>query len=218
MNEQYQYMFDKTNEDCRLLGCVSGTTWKKDPKRLGFVLARYKFVSKMVSGLDSVLEIGCGDGWASKVVYDVVKSLILTDVDQAFVDEASKTVSQWSKKAICRTQNFIESSNQDLLDGIYCLDVLEHIERTYEKQFLSNIWASLRPGGLFIVGMPSIESQTAIAPEKRDPGHINCKSLDELKNCLQRVFKTVLPFSMNDEVLHTGQAAMSNYILCICVK
>ena len=50
------------------LGLMSGWGWYDDPKRLAFTLARYKFVSKMLAGLDDVLEVGCGDGFGSRIV------------------------------------------------------------------------------------------------------------------------------------------------------
>ena len=41
------------------LGVMSSDYWRRDPKRLVFTLARYKFVSKMLDGKESVAEIGC---------------------------------------------------------------------------------------------------------------------------------------------------------------
>ena len=40
------------------LGKSTNYVWNNDPKRLGITLARYKFVSKMVSLNESILEIG----------------------------------------------------------------------------------------------------------------------------------------------------------------
>ena len=37
---------------------MASFSWDKDPKHLGFVFSRYKFVSKMFSGKNKVLEIG----------------------------------------------------------------------------------------------------------------------------------------------------------------
>lgn len=36
------------------------------------MLFRYKFVSKMLAGLDHVLEIGCGDGFGARIVAQAV--------------------------------------------------------------------------------------------------------------------------------------------------
>ena len=50
------------------LGLMSGSVWRDDPKRLVFSLARYKFVAKMLSGSQRVVEIGCADAFCSRIV------------------------------------------------------------------------------------------------------------------------------------------------------
>ena len=64
--------------------------------------------------------------------------------------------------------------------------------------------------------MPSIESQEIIPFDKRDPGHVNCKSGVELRTFLEGFFPNVFLFSMNDEVVHTGHTKMSHYLLALC--
>ena len=44
------------------LGLMTNQAWNEDPKHFLFTLARYKFVAKMLSGNEEVLEIGCADG------------------------------------------------------------------------------------------------------------------------------------------------------------
>ncbi|MBU0972205.1 MAG: hypothetical protein KKC20_16255, partial [Proteobacteria bacterium] len=46
-----------------------------DPIRLSFVTARYKFCARLLSGMDRVLEIGCGDGFGSTIVAKEVGKL-----------------------------------------------------------------------------------------------------------------------------------------------
>ena len=200
------------------LGWVSSSTWDRDPKRLLFLMSRYKFVAKMLIGSKQVLEIGCGDGWGSRLVAEEVDRLILTDYDPRFIENARAVVRQWTSDVDFSVLDITSSQYQTQVDAVYCLDVLEHIEPGLEQDVFSNVYNSLVDGGVFIVGMPSIESQSFIPEERRDPGHINCKSLYELQASMKKCFKTVLPFSMNDEVLHTGQAAMSNYIFAVGVK
>ena len=48
--------------------------WTVDPKCLLFSLSRYKFVSKLLSGETNVLEVGCGDGFYSRIVAQTVKN------------------------------------------------------------------------------------------------------------------------------------------------
>ncbi|MFT5130609.1 MAG: hypothetical protein ACI8W8_004240, partial [Rhodothermales bacterium] len=68
--------------------------------------------------------------------------------------------------------------------------------------------------GAVILGMPSIESQAYASPASRE-GHVNCKTQEQFKALLDRYFHHVFPFSMNDEVVHTGFARMANYLLVL---
>ena len=67
---------------------MSGWVWIDDPKRLAFTLARYKFVSKMFAGLDRVLEVGCADGFGSRIVAQAVGKLTAVDFDAKLLESA----------------------------------------------------------------------------------------------------------------------------------
>jgi 2-polyprenyl-3-methyl-5-hydroxy-6-metoxy-1,4-benzoquinol methylase len=100
-------------------------------------------------------------------------------------------------------------------DGIYCMDVLEHIEPADEATFLSNLVAPLQRHGVCIVGTPSLESQPYASTNSK-LGHVNCKTQPDLKRTMQDYFDNVFMFSMNDEVVHTGYAKMSHYNIALC--
>ena len=52
--DQYEDLFDVENEVGRFrMGLMSNQTWYDDPKRLGFQLARYKFVARLLVSIDS---------------------------------------------------------------------------------------------------------------------------------------------------------------------
>ena len=188
--------------------------WENDPRRFAFTFSRYKFVSKMFDGFESVLELGCGDGFASRIVRQTVKELVVTDFDPKFIDEINAvTGSEWT--LIAKVHDMVSSSMNERFDGIFSLDVLEHIEAENEDAFLKNTCASLKRHGSLIVGMPSLESQV-YASEGSKVGHVNCKSGNELRDFLKKYFHSVFMFSMNDEVLHTGFFPMSHYLLAVC--
>ena len=65
---QNQIQFDEhRNNPCRL-GPYSTFIWRRDPKHLCFLLARYKFVAKMLEGRHKVVEIGVGDAIGVPIV------------------------------------------------------------------------------------------------------------------------------------------------------
>ena len=199
------------------LGLMVNTGWHQDPKRLAFTLSRYKFVAKMLAGRKSVLEIGCGDGFASRIVAAEVEHLTLSDVDPIFIDEVRKHPIPESAKIDTVVADFVAAPLPGPFDGIYGLDVLEHIQPADENAFMSNLCASLADDGAVIVGLPSLESQAYASPGSK-AGHVNCKSGDQLKEFLSRYFANVFVFSMNDEVVHTGYFPMAQYLLALSTQ
>jgi 2-polyprenyl-3-methyl-5-hydroxy-6-metoxy-1,4-benzoquinol methylase len=210
--KQYSYLLELEE---RKLGLMMNRVWDNDPRRLAFVLARYKFVSKMFQGFEEVLEGGCGDAWPSRIVAQSVSNLTVSDFDPIFIEDAkSRHEEKWKMDYL--VHNLVEIPTSKKFDGIFLCDVFEHIDPLQESIFLENSVKSLNENGSMIIGIPSLESQAIIAPENRDPGHVNCKNGMELKLTLEDYFSNVFLFSMNDEVVHTGHHKMAHYIFCLC--
>ena len=196
------------------MGLMSGHSYLGDTKRLVFTLSRYKFVSKMMAGLSDVLEIGCADAFGSPIVLKEVGSLTCCDFDASFIADARRT-HPYAARIDFRVHDFVRGPLGQRFEGAYCLDVFEHIAKADEEAFLSNIRASLRPDGVCIIGIPSLESQAYASVYSR-LGHVNCQSGDQFRATLQKHFSRVFMFSMNDEVLHTGFFPMAHYLLALC--
>jgi len=197
-------------------GLTQNYTWKLDPRRMLFAFARYKFVAKMFEGFEHVLEVGCGDASATRLVQQTVQKVTVTDFDKVFIDDIeSRQQKDWHLDA--KVHDMVKSPTRDKYDGVFGLDVLEHIQKIHEDMFLKNICSSLKDHGSLIIGIPSLESQV-YASEISKVGHVNCKSGNELRDFLKKYFHSVFMFSMNDEVLHTGFFPMSHYLLAVCCE
>lgn len=196
------------------LGYMTSWAWFDDPRRLTFTLARYKFVAKMLDGSDSVLEIGCGDGFGTRVVRQAVRSLVAIDFDSELLDSA-RSVASDKFPIDFRQHDMLSAPTNQQFSACYCLDVLEHILPADEDRFLSNVCGSLVSSGICIVGTPSLESQS-YASKYSKLGHVNCKSQRDLGDLMRNYFHNVFMFSMNDEVVHTGYGAMSHYNIALC--
>lgn len=195
------------------LGLRSSQSWHDDPKHLLFRLSRYKFVAKMLSGSNHVLEIGCGDAFGTRLVQQEVKALSATDFDEVFVrDVEARMVDRWRFPVF--THDLLDGPIPGSYDGVYALDVLEHIAPEHEDTFLRNAFAPLTTHGVGIIGMPSLESQVHASPTSK-AGHVNCQSMPVLKKAMQRYFHNVFMFSMNDEVVHTGYYPMAHYLFAL---
>jgi 2-polyprenyl-3-methyl-5-hydroxy-6-metoxy-1,4-benzoquinol methylase len=213
--KQYQIMLEyRRQRGLESFGLMSSQAWYDDPKRLTFTLARYKFTAKMLAGSEHVLEVGCADAFATRVVLQEVTKLSATDFDPAFIEDARARMGErW--KFDCFVHDMLAGPVPGKFDGIYALDVLEHILPENEARFLDNMAASLTPNGVMIIGMPSLESQPYASPLSKE-GHVNCKTMPDLKKTMQRIFHNVFMFSMNDEVVHTGYHKMAHYLFALC--
>lgn len=213
--KQYQKPIEEVRRrGAERLGLMTSWAYRDDPKRLAFTFARYKFVAKMLAGCESVLEAGCGDAFVSRVVRQSVKRLTAVDFDRRFIDDAnSHRSNRWPIE--CFQHDLLDGPVPGQFDGIYSLDVLEHIPQSKERRFLDNLVAPLTAHGVLIVGTPSLQSQ-AYASVQSKAGHVNCKDQSELGALMRHYFHNVFLFSMNDEVVHTGYAAMSHYNLALC--
>lgn len=218
--QQYQATVETDDRSGRTkLGLMINYAWDDDPKRLSFTFARYKFVAKMLDGRNRVLEVGCGDGFVSRVVAQHVGALTAVDFDPVFVADANALMSdKWRFEAKVHDilKGPVEAGSGGGFDAAYSMDVLEHIEATDEDRYLANIAASLTDQGCVIIGMPSLESQPYASKLSKE-GHVNCKTAPDLKASVGRHFGNVFMFSMNDEVVHTGYHKMAQYIIALGV-
>lgn len=214
---QYNRCLDiKEKQGLTSLGLMTNQVWEDDPRRLAFLLARYKFVSKMLSGKKFVGELGCGDAFGTRIVMQTTEKVVTYDFDPVFVDDIRQRHSErWPVEA--HFHDILEAPLPNEHDAIYSLDVIEHIPRTAEHIYLNNLRASLTNDGVLIVGSPSLESQAYASPPSKE-GHVNCKSGEELKALLKNYFENVFLFSMNDEVVHTGFAPMAHYLFAVCCQ
>jgi 2-polyprenyl-3-methyl-5-hydroxy-6-metoxy-1,4-benzoquinol methylase len=212
---QYDFLLDQEAAGGpEPLGLMTSHVWRDDPKRLCFLLARYKFVAKMLAGSRSALEIGCADGFGTRLVRQEVPLVVATDFDPEFIAR-NRARDQGRWPIDFRVHDLLAGPVAEGFDGAYAVDVIEHIPAADEERFVANLAASLGPHGVGIVGTPSIQSQAYASPASRE-GHVNCKDAPGLVHLMRGHFRNVFVFSMNDEVVHTGFTPMAHYLFALC--
>lgn len=212
--DQYKVIIENLNKNgLSKLGMMASFGWQTDPLKLVISSSRYKFVSKIIAGKKNVLEVGCGDAFYSRIVKQNVQNLTVCDFDEIFIDDFnSRNEKNWKIKSL--VHDMVKGKLKKKYDAIYSLDVLEHIKKSNEKKFLLNCLKSLKNNGVFICGMPSIESQKYASKASKE-GHVNCKTADELKKLMNKYFENTFLFSMNDEIVHTGYYKMAHYLISV---
>jgi 2-polyprenyl-3-methyl-5-hydroxy-6-metoxy-1,4-benzoquinol methylase len=212
---QYELLYEiKEKHGIAQFGIMANESWNQDPKRTLFTLARYKFVARMLEGRNRVLEVGCADAFGTRLVQQTVGAVTAVDFDPLFIADVEERMNpHWPLTAA--VHDMLEKPVPGTFDGIYALDVLEHISPADEGLFIGNMLKSLDRHGVAIVGMPSLESQVHASPQSKE-GHVNCKTGTDLKKFMERYFHTVFIFSMNDETVHTGFFKMAHYLIAVC--
>ncbi len=215
---QNQAQFDRYHAadygQANRLGPYTSHIWMTDPRHLGFLLARYKFVAKMLTGKKKVLEVGCGDGFGMPVVCQAVEHVHGIDFEPMLLEDNRQRLANWS--CSFSVLDIVKQQPPELFDAAYSLDVIEHIPLEDEPAYFANICSGLTKTGVLIVGTPNVTAE-AYATEASRAGHINLKSHQALRAAMAAHFDNVFLFSMNDEVVHTGYYPMAHYLFAVGV-
>jgi len=206
---------DQFDQDELKLGPWTSYSLINDPKHMAFVLSRYKFCAKMLNDKNNVLEVGCGDGFGAPIIAQSVKKLTCVDWEPRNIDGNKRRLKHLKNTSFIEL-DISENTIEENFDGIFNIDVIEHLEPEYEKKFMDNMVKCLDTNGVLIVGTPN-ESASMHAHFRSDHQHINLKSGKTIKELFDRYFHNTFVFSMNDEVMHTGFYPMAHYLFAIGV-
>lgn len=213
-----QQLWDSVKEMMGDRTITLGSHWSynllNDPKRLAFVLSRYKFAAKTVGFGKSLLELGCSEGIGTPILAEFAASYTGIDMDREAVDTACRN---WSSDRVSFMCDDFLGKTYGTFDAIVSLDVIEHIQITHQESYFDTLISNLADNGIAVIGTPSQTSE-AHASEASKAGHVNLFTGERLKTEMARHFHTVLLFGMNDEVVHTGFAPMAHYLLCVGIK
>lgn len=186
-----------------------------DPKHVAFVLSRYKFVAKMLEGRERVMEIGSGDGIGLSLVAQTVKHVYAVDWDRRLLDGNARRLKHLRNVSYVLA-DLNKKSPGLKVDAAYWIDVLEHLDAANESTVIEHIVRCLPDDGVLLTGTPNKTAHQYGSPQSKAL-HINPKTMDELRTLMERYFRNVFMFGMNDEVVHTGYAPMCHYIWSLAV-
>ena len=208
--EQWKCVTDRFQDNPVEWGTIWSWNYRNDPKRLAFVLSRYKFASKMAKNTKTVIELGCGEGIGAPILGEGRKYLGV-DYDKPQIESAKK-IFQDEQFQFASADFFDETFGEH--DLVVSLDVIEHIYEKYEETYLEALCAHVKKGGIVIAGTPN-ETTTPYASKLSREAHVNMYCQERMRKLFSKYFENVLCFGMNDEVVHTGFSQMSQYLFCV---
>ena len=218
--EEWDKVFATTIQGQFTLGLINSESLLKDPKHVGFMIARYKFAARMMSRCRHIIELGCGEGIGTLMfLAETSATVTAIDFDEPQIEYAKQQVlPHGSGRLSFLCQDLISTpyiGNPG--DGLVSLDVVEHVDPSEEEQFLRNCTACLEQKGIAVFGTPNKYAEPYASDRSRQ-GHINLFDPERLISTLEAHFDHVFLFSMNDEMVHTGYHKLAHYLMALCVK
>ncbi len=185
-----------------------------NPRHLLFTLARYKFAARMLTPgrTHDILELGCGEGFGTLVLAEGGDRVTAIDFDSDAIEHAKATLS--ASGIDFRVGDAASGERFGEFDAVVSLDVIEHVERSRERDYYRTVVKNLRPDGFAVIGTPN-KTAAAYASEASRVGHVNLFTAERLARTAGEWFRNVFLFGMNDEVLHTGFYPMSHYLFVL---
>jgi hypothetical protein len=182
-----------------------------DPRDVFLTLSRYRFVANVLSGRNHVLQVGCADAFAARLVQQEVGHLSAIDFDQNLGDGLLGRMDP-NRGFEYRQHDLLAGPFPGSFDAAYALDFVGRIPAAQEDILVGNTVRSLTPEGILILGSPSLESQ-AYSPLPNRGGHGN--SGKALRALMERFFHNVFLLSMTHEMVTTGLVPAANYFIAI---
>ena len=165
--------------------------------------------------MKTVLEIGCGDGFGGALVAQRTGRLICTDINVGLLTDNAERMKSFGNIEY-KYHDFREKPFPNKVNGIFLVDVIEHIYTDEEPAFLSNIIDSLVEHGVCLIGTPNKTSEQ-YASELSKEGHVNLKDHKTLMNIGEQYYHNNFLFGMNDEVVHTGFPQMAHFLWLVSI-
>ncbi|SRR6266480_3948312 len=208
--ELYQKLIDELYADNPpiTLPPEYGAFFKNDLLRLFIRLARYKFVARLIKKTDRLLEIGSGSGVGSVFLAQHCAHVTGLEVKTGEVAEAHAMNRRDNVTFIIG--DLFDQPPEQVYDVVAALDVIEHMPVPQGDKLVAAMTARLKPDGMLVIGTPSLYSydyQSALSKAS----HVKCYDQQELLALIERHVARALPFSMNDEMVHTGFPKMAWY-------
>jgi hypothetical protein len=196
------------------LGLMANQAWHDDPRQLGFVLARYRFIAGLLNGRHDVGEVGCGDAFGTRIVLGEVKKVTVYDSNPIFIDDVHRRYrEEWPLDA--HVHDILREPLSRKHDSIYSMDAIQHVPPEEEDTFVRHLRDSLSSDhDLVIVGGPSQEHAGSF--DRDASAAIYRRGGSKIKALMERYFHAVFMFSMVGEAVFSGTVPGAHHFFALC--
>ncbi|MGB8216478.1 MAG: class I SAM-dependent methyltransferase [Candidatus Methanoperedens sp.] len=187
---------------------------KVDYTTLLVSLAKYKFVKSVLSGKESLLDIGCGTGYGTFYLSEFCRDITGIDIDPAQIEKANKIYK--SRNILFEHLDILKNpeviKNKDI---ITCFEVIQDMSREKAYDFLKTINDNKDQDAVLFLSTPRRLTENLLTPN-RLKYHLHEYTYDELHEDLNKIFNRVLILGQLDEII--GSLHKNNVwtFYCIC--
>jgi 2-polyprenyl-3-methyl-5-hydroxy-6-metoxy-1,4-benzoquinol methylase len=175
-------------------------------------LARYKFVARLIRRSDDVLEVGSGSGIGTMFLAQHAKHVTGLEITKHDFDAACSVNRR--DNVVFRHESIFDHKPDRTYDVALAMDVIEHFKVEDAHRLVECMASHCKPEGVIFIGTPSIYSYP-YQSKYSQAAHIKCYDQSELVALMDKYFVRTFPFSMNDEIVHTGNPKMAWYYFVI---
>jgi len=177
-------------------------------------LARYKFVARLLKKTDDLLEVGSGSGLGTIFLSQHVKHVTGLEVNKHDFD-AARSMNKRANLTF-KHQSIFDYTADRKHDAALAMDVIEHFTVEDGRKLVAHMAKQCTPQGVVFIGTPSIHSYP-YQSKYSQAAHIKCYDQPELVELMDEFFVRTFAFSMNDELVHTGNPKLAWYYFVIGV-
>lgn len=127
-------------------------------KYLQYIKRRAIFAADHLNPCDTVLDIGCRDGYMTNLLRKACKKIVGIDYSDEAIREAKRL---YSMDELYQMNSTDIEFGENSFDKVLCFEVLEHLTVLQATKTLSEAYRVLKPGGLLVGSTPlrtSLES------------------------------------------------------------
>jgi hypothetical protein len=203
-----------TDRDWETFGVTTKQIWDRDPRQLALMLARYRFVAKLLSGRHNVGEYGCADAFGTRLVLQEVQRVTVYDSRPELIEDVRRRHSgQWAIDA--HVHDIVQARLPRRFDSIYSIGAIERVGPEDEEAFARNLSNSLyRDQDILIVGGAAPAPFEDASPNGAPSGYR--RSGAQLKALMRSHFHSILLFSMSGETVLAGNVPGAQYVFALC--
>ena len=148
----------------------------------------YNWTKELVGEDDFCLDLGCGDGYGTKLLASRAKEAVGVDIDGRTIERA---VEKYGSEN-CKFQKYDGKKlpfPEETFDLVACFHVIEHVKD--DISFISEIFRVLKKGGDLILSTPNKILRLPRGQKPWNIYHVREYRPLELESVLKRVFKEI---------------------------